>query len=117
MYVFKNSEEKVQKSTLQQFSVQTWNANGYNELIKNNLTKSGNEVDITGITEMHTKHGDAVLKGNLLLSGCGDVNDKFAGVGLLLSEKARNALVTQTLSLLVFSWLDLMGDMPIQLLL
>jgi exonuclease III len=93
MNVFKNAERKVQKSSLTEFSVKTWNGNGYNELIKSNATSSGAEVDVTAFTEMHTKHKKSVLEGNLLLSGCGNENDKYAGVGLLLSEKAKKALV------------------------
>jgi exonuclease III len=83
----------VKVSNLSEFSVQTWNGNGFNELIKSNITSSGKEIDITGITEMHTTN-DAQLTGfgNVFRSG-GDPNDKFSGVGLILSDKAKKALI------------------------
>jgi hypothetical protein len=79
------SESISKVSNLSEFSVQTWNGNGFNELIKSNITSSGKEIDRTGITEMHTTY-DAQLTGfgNVFRSG-GDPNDKFSGVAILFA--------------------------------
>jgi hypothetical protein len=92
----------VKVSNLSELSEQTWNGNGFNELIKSNITSSGKEIDITGITKMHTTYdAQATGFGNVFRSG-GDPNDKFSRVGLILSDKAKNAVSSLMLSLLEF---------------
>ena len=78
-------------SGLNSFSVESWNACGWNAAIAKNCQDNFNNVDILGISEMHLKDPNAILTGNLLKSG-GDPNDRAAGVGLLLSARAQKAL-------------------------
>ena len=74
------------------FNIECWNARGWNDLSYNAVIKNHPSVDILGITEMHTTNNNDDLSGNLLRTH-GDPNDPAAGVGLLLSNRAKDALI------------------------
>jgi hypothetical protein len=77
---------------LKSFNIECWNARGWNDLSYNAALRNHPNLDILGITEMHTTTTDDDLSGNLLKSH-GDPNDPAAGVGLLLSNRAKDALI------------------------
>ena len=72
---------------LESFNIECWNARGWND-----LSYRDPSLDILGITEMHTENSNDDLSGNLLRTQ-GDPNDPAAGVGLLLSNRAKDALI------------------------
>jgi exonuclease III len=85
----------VKNSKLNDFSIATWNGCGWNAQIEHAFSSSVTNCDITVLTEMKQREGDAVLTGRLLKSG-GDEKDPAAGVGLLLSSKAQKAMLFAT---------------------
>ena len=80
------------KRSLNSFSIESWNGNGWNGAIEAAALRNHSQMDILGISEMHLKDSYAVLSGRLLKSWGDPINDKAAGVGLLLSPNAQKAL-------------------------
>ena len=81
----------VKISNLNSFYIESYNGCGFSEHTKQTILSSKNNPDILCFPEMHLKPEDVSVNGPWLLSG-GDLNDKAAGVGMLLSERAQKAL-------------------------
>ena len=77
---------------LESLNIECWNARGWNYLSYNATLQNYPSIDILGITEMHSTNNNDDLSGNLLRTQ-GDPNDPAAGVGLLLSNRAKDALI------------------------
>ena len=64
------------KRSLNSFSIESWNGNGWDAKIETAALQKHFQTDILGISEMHLKDSNAVLSGRLLKSGGDIIHDK-----------------------------------------